>query len=244
MTYINNEKIIYYNIILIILISFSATFNSNNTYVIISSCPKNNKLNLEKKYIPYKVITLYCNKTTNPIDSYEAGLMLDFIIKEYKKRGRYKYIFIHDHVKSKHYSESVYLRLNYLKKKKYISKVKFGGLYCVYLKFGFSRPYDKMFNRSFEVDKYMRNNGFINISILQLYTEKLAFPCCATFVVDKSRIIQHSYVFYIKLRSGLRQYVLNYKKNKLSANYMEYMWSIIFGIKQLSYPPDCNISYI
>lgn len=238
-------KFVKYFILVFILLIYSYTINySNNTYVVISSCNNNNKLNLNKLFIPYKVFVLYCNRTTNHIDSYEAGIMLDFIIKRYNRNGNYKYIFIHDHVKSWHYKESIYKRLNYLKRINYINSVKFGGLYCYYLKFGANKWYDIMFNRTYEVDKYMRNHDFINISMLQLYTHKYKFPCCATFIVDNSRIIQHSIIFYKRIRKGIKKYVLKYNKNKLSGNYMEYMWSVIFGIKTVAYPPDCNISNI
>lgn len=234
----------YFSLYILLLLFYLGNY-SNNIYVVICSCNKINILDLKEVYIPYKVIKLFCNRSTNHIDSNEGGLMLDFIIKQYNNKGKNKYIFIHDHVKSWHYKESVYDRLYYLKKKNYINRIKFGGLYCMYLKFGCNRFYDLMFNKTYEIDKYMRINGFINISILQLYTKKYTFPCCATFIVDKSRIVKHPRVFYIKLRKGLREYVLkNRNKNKLAGNYMEYMWSIIFGIRNIPYPPDCNISYL
>lgn len=238
-------KYAIYEIIFAFILFYNYFYKfSSNIYVVISSCTNYQRLKINKILIPYRVIYLMCNKTTNHIDSLEAGLMLDFIIKRYNKRGKSKYIFIHDHVKSWHQKESIYDRLNYLKNKKYISKAKYGGLYCFYLKFGSNMPYDIMFNLTYEIDKYMRYNRFNNLSMMQLYTHKYIFPCCATFIVDYSRILQHPLMFYVSLRKGLREYVLKTKKNKLSANYMEYMWSIIFGINDIEYPPDCNSSSI
>lgn len=232
----------YILIVFLLLYDEYFIYSSSNIYVVISSCQKDKKLKIYKTFIPYKVIHLFCNRSIN--HSNEAGLMLDFLIKVYNKKGKNKYIFIHDHITSWHYKESIYNRINYLKKTKYINNVKFGGIYCLYLKFNSKRHYDYLFNKTYEIDKYMRYNNFINISILQLYTEKYAFPCCSTFIVDNSRIIKHPLKQYIKIRKGLSKYSIDFMKNRMSGMYMEYMWSIIFGIRRVEYPPDCNKSNI
>lgn len=235
--------------IILMFISFSIIHIyinlNNNIIVIISSCSDNRKLNINISLIPFKVITLFCNKSINHIDSFEAGPMLDFIISIYNKIGIYKYIFIHDHVISWHYKESIYSRLWYLKSVKYLYKVKFGGVYCMNIKFGIKSRYEKLFNQTYEIDKYMRKFGYTTLSILPLFRKRIVFPCCTTFILDDSLIKLHPISLFINIRRGIKQYVWNNAHhNKLSAQYIEYLWNIIFGIKRISFPPDCNNTII
>lgn len=239
----------YINLFKIILICISYYIIcidqlSKNIYVVISSCPKDNKLKINISAIPYKAIILFCNKTTNKVDSNEAGLMLDFIIKTYNKYSKKKYIFIHDHVISWHHPVSIYKRIEYLRKKSYFDKVDFGGIYCKYMVFGEKTKFDFLFNETYTIDIYMRKNNYINISLYQLYKYKYIFPCCSTFIVENSRIVNHPQSFYVNLRKGLKQYVLSGGSNQRSSNYMEYMWSIIFGIQNIPHPPDCDNDYV
>lgn len=67
-------------IILILLYNF-IDYYSSNIYVIISSCAKNEKQNINNIYIPYKVVTLFCNKSTNHIDSLEVYIFIQIMLK-------------------------------------------------------------------------------------------------------------------------------------------------------------------
>lgn len=216
------------------------------TVIVISSCNENQRININTTLLYYKFILLRCNISTNHIDSYEAGLMLDLIIKEYENKHIMKYIFIHDHEIAWHYEQSIYERIKYLKKVNYIENTDFGGLFCHYMVFGCNKSYEWLYPKVIAIDKFMRNNNYTHMSLHPISSlKKVIMPCCSTFVVDRKNIIKNSKDIYINLRKGLRIFVQSGGHNKVSAQYMEYMWIILFGINNMSIPPDCkNESYI
>lgn len=192
----------------------------------------------------YPVYELRCNNETNYKDMYEAGLILDFIIKIYKNPLADKYIFCQGHDTSHHYRIDFWERIKYITSTDYFFKNSYGGLYCIYIHTFKTNHYLKSWVA--DVDKYILKEHVLKESIFDI---NITSPCCATFFVTHKRIKQNKLYMYILLRKYLTAFVVKnvYIKvgkitsNKRAALYMEYYWGKLFSSANESVliPPDC-----
>lgn len=193
----------------------------------------------------YPVYELRCNNKSNYKDMFEAGLLLDFIIKVYNRPLAEKYIFCQGHDLSHHYNTNFWDRVKYITSNDYFKKNSYGGLYCIYLHSYKTNPHLKKW--AGDVELYIKNKLFLRNSISDL---NINLPCCATFFVSHKLITYHTRSFYIFLRKELTTYVEsnmnliinNLTTNKRAAVFMEFYWGKIFGetYKTIPIPPDCK----
>lgn len=193
----------------------------------------------------YPVYELRCNNKTNYKDMFEAGLILDFIIKVYYNPLADKYIFCQGHDISYHYKTNFWDRVKYITSIKYFDKHNYGGLYCIYLHSYKSNKYLKKW--AGDVERYMKNNHILRETISDL---NITLPCCATFFVSHKFITKNKRFVYLYLRKELTKYVVsninnsinNYSTNKRAAFFMEFYWGKLFALPNsiVPFPPDCK----
>lgn len=221
---------------------------------IVISCPSDGlTLNLNISKIPFQVEILKCNYKYNNVNAREAGIMLDYIIKNYNNNSYKKYLFLHDHEVSTHYQISIIKRLNEIVKQNYIYTSKLIGVNCHYYTFDYWSRYSS-YRTILAVDKFLSKSKIDHINITMIAENKYIFPCCASFFVDKELIHLHNLQYYKNIRYYLKKFIINGSKiiegkyytvknrNYLAGAYMEFTWTTMFGQKYVSLPPDCNSS--
>ena len=207
--------------------------------IVIMSCMESNNEAIDPTLfnLPYHIIK--CNPKTNVIDCHEAVPYLNFIVDNYDAPAAKKFIFIHGHNTSWHYTQSVYSIVKNLLNTKEFYTMNYGSInHFFYQKRVFwvqSPKYRKAYYNVFHDTPLME---FFNV-------DHIWFPCCASFFVDSRQFKIRPKQLYIDMIKRLRWYSILDRKNfslLTCGRLLEYTWHIIFTNKAIM--PDKSYHFI